>query len=94
MERRLRREEVMTIEVLHERGMSNRAIARQLGIHENAVRYRLGRLASGAVDGRSGKVHSAEPWAEAIARATPSDTPPLPPPPRRPANGLRSIWWN
>ena len=43
MERRLRREEVMTIEVLHERGMSNRAIARQLGVHENAVRYRLSR---------------------------------------------------
>jgi transposase len=57
----------MTIEVLHERGMSNRAIARQLGVHENAVRYRLQRLASGAVDGRSGKVHAAEPWAEAIA---------------------------
>ena len=48
MERRLRREEVMTIEVLHERGVSNRAIARQLGVHEHAVRYRLQRLASGA----------------------------------------------
>ena len=58
----------MTIEVLHERGMSNRAIARQLGIHENAVRYRLQRLASGAVDRRSEKTHSAEPWAEAIAQ--------------------------
>lgn len=39
MGRRLRREEVMPIEVLHERGMSNRAIARQLGVHEHAVRY-------------------------------------------------------
>ncbi len=67
MERRLRREEVMTIEVLHERGMSNRAIGRQLGVHENAVRYRLRRLASGAVDGRSAKTHSAEPWAEQLA---------------------------
>ena len=66
MERRLRREEVMTIEVLHERGMSNRAIARQLGVHENAVRYRLRRLTSGAVDGRSAKTHSAEPWAEQV----------------------------
>ena len=43
MGRRLRREEVMTIEVLHERGLSNRAIARQLGVHEHAVRYRLAR---------------------------------------------------
>jgi transposase len=67
MARRLRREEVMTIEVLHERGVSKRAIGRQLGVDEKAVRYRLQRLASGAGDGRSAKVHSAEPWAEAIA---------------------------
>jgi len=57
----------MTIGVLHERGVSKRAIARQLGVDEKAVRYRLHRLASGAVDGRSAKPHSAEPWAEAIA---------------------------
>jgi len=57
----------MTIEVLHERGVSKRAIARQLGVDEKAVRYRLRRLASGAGDGRSTKTHSAEPWAEAIA---------------------------
>jgi transposase len=57
----------MTIEVLHERGLSNRAIARQLGVHEHAVRYRLRRQASGAVDGRSGKARSAQPWCEAIA---------------------------
>jgi IS30 family transposase len=48
VERRLRREEVMTIEVLRERGVSGRAIARQLGVHENAVRYRLKRLATQA----------------------------------------------
>lgn len=57
----------MTIEVLHERGLSNRAIARQLGVYEHAVRYRLRRRASGAVDGRSGKAYAAEPWSEAIA---------------------------
>ena len=77
----------MTIEVLHERGMSNRAIARQLGVHENAVRYRLRRLASGALDGRSGKTHSAEPWAEAIAhwmRSTASS---------RGANGVALYEW-
>ena len=67
MSRRLRREEVMTIGVLHDRGVSKRAIARQLGVDEKAVRYRLQRLASGAVDGRSAKAHSAEPWTEAIA---------------------------
>jgi len=66
VERRLREEEVVTIGVLHERGMSKRAIARQLGVHEHAVRYRLRRLAEGAPDGRSAKSFAAEPWAEAI----------------------------
>ena len=55
MGRRLKREEVMTIQVLHERGLSNRAIVRQLGIHENAVRYRLQREAAGRRDGRRDK---------------------------------------
>lgn len=67
MGRRLRREEVMTIEVLHERGLSNRAIARQLGVYEHAVRYRLARQAAGAVDGRAQKPFAAAPWAAAIA---------------------------
>jgi transposase len=66
MERRLRREEVMTIEVLHERGLSNRAIARQLGVHENAVRYRLSRSEARARDRRADKVSSVAPFAEAI----------------------------
>jgi IS30 family transposase len=52
MERRLRGEEVMTIQVLHERGVTQRAIARQLGVDEKAVRYRLRRLATCAVDAR------------------------------------------
>jgi IS30 family transposase len=60
MGRRLREEEVMTIEVLHERGCSNREIARTLGVRENAVRYRRARLASGASDGRSDKRFRAE----------------------------------
>jgi IS30 family transposase len=34
MGRRLREEEVMTIQVLNERGCSNRGIARQLGVDE------------------------------------------------------------
>jgi len=57
----------MTIGVLHERGLSNRAIARQLGVHEHAVRYRLARMASGARDGRADRPRSVEPWAAAIA---------------------------
>jgi transposase len=67
MARRLRREEVMAIGVLAERGCSKRAIAQQLGVDEKAVRYRLARLASGAPDGRAGKPFAAEPWREPIA---------------------------
>jgi transposase len=66
MERRLRREEVMTIEVLHERGCSNRAIARTLGVDEKAVRYRLERRREGRPDGRA-KRRRADVVAEAIA---------------------------
>ncbi|MEN8161955.1 MAG: IS21 family transposase [Myxococcota bacterium] len=66
MGRRLREEEVMTIQVLHERGCSNREIARQLGIDEKAVRYRLARVAGGAPDGRSNKPFRAEELAAVI----------------------------
>ena len=57
----------MTIEVLRERGVSQRAIARQLGVYENAVRYRLKRLAAGAHDRRADKVSSVAPLAAAVA---------------------------
>jgi len=57
----------MTIQVLHERGLPNRAIARQLGIDERAVRYRLGRLAEGRPDGRSNKPFRAASVAKPIA---------------------------
>jgi transposase len=67
MERRLRREEVVTIGVLFERGMSKRAIARQLGVDEKAVRYRLARLATKARDRRADQASSVAPYAEAVA---------------------------
>jgi len=79
MGRRLREEEVMTIQVLHERGCSNREIARQLGIREGAVRYRLARLERGVSDGRSDKPFRAEGLhaviAHWLARAGGSDSP-------------------
>ncbi len=56
----------MTIQVLHERGCAKREIARQLGIDEKAVRYRLRRLARGAQDGRSGKPFKAAALGEVI----------------------------
>jgi transposase len=76
----------MTIEVLHERGLSKRAIARQLGIHENAVRYRLARLASGAKDRRAERTSSVAPFAEAIAHWMGSEG-------LRGANGLALYEW-
>jgi transposase len=57
----------MTIEVLRERGVSQRAIARQLGVHENAVRYRLKRLATQARDRRADRVSSVASYADAVA---------------------------
>lgn len=42
----------MTLQVLNERGKSNRAIARQLNVSEGTVRYHLRRQATGAKDGR------------------------------------------
>lgn len=56
----------MTIKALAERGQSNRAIARLLGVHENAVRYHRRRLASGATDGRARQAHLAADFDEAI----------------------------
>jgi len=51
----------------HERGLSNRSIARQLSIRENAVRDRPRSSAHGRPDGRSGKPFRAEAWAGVIA---------------------------
>jgi transposase len=66
MANKLDREARMTIKALAERGQSNRAIARLLGVHENAVRYHRRRLASGAADGRARQAHLAADFSEAI----------------------------
>jgi transposase len=64
---KLDRETRMTISVLTRNGQSGRAIARMLGVTENAVRYHLQRQAAGAVDGRSQQEHKADGCAAAIA---------------------------
>lgn len=56
----------MTIGSLAERGHSNRAIARLLGVHENAVRYHRRRQAAQVGDGRGRQRHLAERFAAAI----------------------------
>lgn len=68
----LTREEVVTIQVLSEKGVAKRQIARELGVAESTVRYHVQRGESGATDGRSGKPRRAdelagpiESWVEA-----------------------------
>ena len=53
MARPLRREEVMTIGVLAEKGQNHCEIARTLGVTEGTVRYHLKRGREGATDGRT-----------------------------------------
>lgn len=52
---RLKKEEVVTLRVLAERGRSNCEIARTLGVSEGTVRYHLKRAEEGAEDGRADK---------------------------------------
>jgi len=52
MANKLDQEARMTIQTLAGRGQSNRAIARLLGVHENAVRYHLHRAREAIADGR------------------------------------------
>lgn len=63
---RLTAEDVVTIQVLSDKEVASRAIARQLGVTEGAVRYHLRRRASGAKDGRGPKVFAAAALAEVI----------------------------
>lgn len=56
----------MTIDVLTDKGMSNREVARLLGVSEGTVRYHRRRRAEGAGDGRSRQVRKAAAFREAI----------------------------
>ena len=48
----LTREQIVTIEVLQQRGQSQSRTARLLGVSEGTVRYHLRRAREGAADGR------------------------------------------
>lgn len=49
---KLTREQIVTIQVLHQRGQSHSETARILDVSEGTVRYHLGRARDGAADGR------------------------------------------
>ncbi len=66
MPSRLSREEIVTIQVLSEKQMPGRAIGRQLGVTEGAVRYHLRRARQGATDGRKRKVFAANKFESTI----------------------------
>jgi transposase len=66
MAARLRHEEVLTIQVLSEKQVPARAIARQLGVTEGTVRYHKQRAREGATDGRKDKPFDAARFAGTI----------------------------
>ncbi len=49
---KLTKDEIVTVQVLYQKGNSKRAIARQLHVSEGTVRYHLRRQAASATDGR------------------------------------------
>jgi transposase len=67
MPRRLRKEEVVTVQVLAEKGQNHCEIGRVLGVTEGTVRYHLRRASAGAKDRRKERAFKAESLSEVIA---------------------------
>ncbi|MEM8994379.1 MAG: IS21 family transposase [Acidobacteriota bacterium] len=63
---KLRREHIVTIKVLADKGQNHCQIARQLGVTESTVRYHLKRAAEKAQDGRRDKPFKAAAFSEVI----------------------------
>ena len=64
---KLRERDLVVMDVLREKGWSTRAVARELGVDESTLRYRLRRREGGVVDGRRGQAEACEPWQGVIA---------------------------
>lgn len=58
--------DLVCAEVLVGKGRSVRGVARELGVDESTLRYRLKRRALGAVDGRSKQPEACEPYSDVI----------------------------
>jgi len=63
---KLSEEARMSIKVLTDKGVSNREVARLLGVSEGCVRYHRRRQRAGALDGRSRQVRKAAAFQPAI----------------------------
>lgn len=63
---KLRSEEIVTLGVMKDKGVSNCQIARTLGVTEGNVRYHVRRAAAGATDGRKNKPFKAAAHRDAI----------------------------
>jgi transposase len=63
---KLRERDLVVMDVLREKGWSTRAVARELGVDESTLRYRIARREAGVVDGRSRQAEVCGPWAAVI----------------------------
>lgn len=59
---KLRERDLVVMDVLREKGWSTRATARELGVDESTVRYRIRRREANAQDGRSRQPETCVPW--------------------------------
>lgn len=81
---KLRKEEIVTLQVLKEKAETNRAIATRLGVSEGSVRYHLRRQRAGACDGRKkvplivelGLVEAVDHWWQSQRATLPQERPP------------------
>lgn len=59
---KLRERDLVVMDVLREKGWSTRAVARELGVDESTVRYRVRRREKGDEDGRRRQAESCAAW--------------------------------
>lgn len=64
---KLSERDLVAMDVMQERGRSMRSIAREFGVDESTVRYRLARLRAGSEDGRGRQAEACARWDAVIS---------------------------